>query len=94
VDQIAGLSGARFSGVAACYPYKKGEIMAASQNFTVKVDLHDANVIRRALAERMESLRVDALLSPEDEPEAIERKRDLGAEMMDLERIIRLNFPK
>jgi hypothetical protein len=63
----------------------------ANQNFTVKVDLHDANVIRAALVERKD--RLEKIVTQGQTDFTDHERNTAGAEAMDLERIIRLNFP-
>lgn len=60
-------------------------------NFKVSVDLHDANVIRRALSERLANLREASKAAGQTNNE---EWRAAGAEAMDIERIIRINFPE
>jgi hypothetical protein len=61
--------------------------MAADKNFTLKTTLADANQIRRSLERDMAQLQAQYALA-KDQDEQVK----LGAEAMDIERILRISF--
>ena len=88
-------------GYKVTTPEERALIMSANQIVTIKLDLHDANAIAETIRLRMKDLKnrlSHITIDPDDTEIFIQEKNNeankLGSELLDLERIARLNFPE